>query len=383
MQTTIAAPRAASHARVGLQTALLIAYTACAVVMRLGAVWDVQWHTVVGRDSFWIPPHDMIYGAVALCGLLAAAAVLRAGWPARGASQAWPWGMFIGGLGVTTMLAAAPFDDLWHRLYGIDVTIWSPPHMLGVAGAWGIALGALLMWAARWSAAANTPAARRSLVGFAVSGALLVSHTNFGLIPAVRWSFTQPHTPFLYPLLASLVLPAVMVAAVRLSGRWWAPLAVLLAVVALRLVEQAVLEVGYRYVVTGWGERLRGEPGPIYRNYNLGVALAAVLCAGSSLAAYVLNRTSVLRGWRAGALLGAAAGLSLWLGTALVHATWHTAYNGGNISIWREEAGAIVGAFGGAAPLTVLATAIAFGAVSGLVAGSGERMKDEASAEHL
>ncbi|MBC8075298.1 MAG: hypothetical protein H7Y32_04420, partial [Chloroflexales bacterium] len=310
-----------------------------------------------------------IYGAVALCGLLAAAAVLRAGWPAHGASQPWPWGMFIGGLGVTTMLAAAPFDDLWHRLYGIDVTIWSPPHMLGVAGAWMIALGALLMWAARWRTTENTIAARWSLVGFAVSGALLVSHTNFGLIPAVRWSFTQPHTPFLYPLLASLVLPAVMVIAVRLSGRWWAPLAVLLAVVAIRLVEQAVLEVGYRYVITGWGERLRDEPGPIYRNYNIGVALAAVLCTGSSLAAYALDRKHAARGWRGGVLLGAAAGLSLWLGTALIHTTWHTAYNGGNISVWREEAGAIVGAFGGAHPGTVLLAALAFGAVSGMAAG--------------
>ena len=366
MQTTIAAPRVVPHTRVGLQTALLTAYTACIVLMRLGAVWDVQWHTVVGRDTFWIPPHDMIYSAVALCGLLAAAAVLHAGWPTRNAARPWPWGMFIGGLGVVTMLIAAPFDDLWHRLYGIDVTIWSPPHMLGVSGAWVVALGALLMWSAR-----------RSLAGIALSGALLVADTNFGLIPAVRWSFTQMHAPFLYALLASLALPFVMVAVVRLSGRLWAPLAVLAALVALRLLEQAVLEAGFRYVVPAWGERLRDEPGPIYRNYNVGLALAALLCAGSTLATFALSRWKALCGPRGGALLGAAAGLALWLATVLVHAVWSSGYTGGNYGAFRAEAGKIVDVFGGVGAGTVLVAVLVFGSIAGVIAASVLGAKDE------
>ena len=45
--------------------------------------------------------------------------------------------------GPLTVLAA-PIDDLWHRLFGIDVTLWSPPHLLGILGgvvnSWGCLL---------------------------------------------------------------------------------------------------------------------------------------------------------------------------------------------------------------------------------------------------
>src|SRR3972149_5252539 len=36
------------------------------VVSSWGVQWDIQWHTVIGRDSFWIPPHVMIYAGVTL-----------------------------------------------------------------------------------------------------------------------------------------------------------------------------------------------------------------------------------------------------------------------------------------------------------------------------
>jgi len=33
----------------------------------IGIVWDISWHTVIGRDTFWTPAHMAIY----LCGILA------------------------------------------------------------------------------------------------------------------------------------------------------------------------------------------------------------------------------------------------------------------------------------------------------------------------
>jgi hypothetical protein len=49
-----------------------------------------------------------------------------------------PLGFFLAGFGALTMALAAPFDNYWHQLYGVDVTLWSPFHMMGLIGA-GIA----------------------------------------------------------------------------------------------------------------------------------------------------------------------------------------------------------------------------------------------------
>src|SRR2546430_10042970 len=40
------------------------------VVSSWGVQWDIQWHTLIGRDSFWIAPHLMTYaGVVVMVGL--------------------------------------------------------------------------------------------------------------------------------------------------------------------------------------------------------------------------------------------------------------------------------------------------------------------------
>jgi hypothetical protein len=43
------------------------------------------------------------------------------------------------------MLVSAPFDDWWHKAYGLDVKIISPPHMVLAAGFFGINFGAIML----------------------------------------------------------------------------------------------------------------------------------------------------------------------------------------------------------------------------------------------
>src|SRR5918998_736502 len=40
----------------------------------------------------------------------------------------------LGLLGICA-LSGFPLDELWHRSYGVDVTMWSPTHLLMICGA--------------------------------------------------------------------------------------------------------------------------------------------------------------------------------------------------------------------------------------------------------
>lgn len=114
----------------------------------LGAVWDREWHAFVGRDQFWTPPHTLIYSCVAGAGLLALAIVLVETFRYRrhvpGVDDTStvpifrffhaPLGFSVLGFGALLALIAAPLDNYWHELYGIDIALWAPFHMMGVTG---------------------------------------------------------------------------------------------------------------------------------------------------------------------------------------------------------------------------------------------------------
>lgn len=120
----------------------------CCLQGELGAIWDREWHYYVGRDWFWTPPHTLIYSCVAGAGLVALAVSLidtlryyRGAHSVDDSSTVSvfrlfhaPLGFVIAGFGALQALAAAPLDNYWHNLYGIDIALWAPFHMMGVTG---------------------------------------------------------------------------------------------------------------------------------------------------------------------------------------------------------------------------------------------------------
>ncbi len=114
----------------------------------LGAVWDREWHAYVGRDQFWTPPHTLIYSCVFFAGMIALAVVLletyrykrkKAGVDVTSTVSILryfhaPLGFSVLGFGALLALCAAPLDNYWHELYGIDIALWAPFHMMGVTG---------------------------------------------------------------------------------------------------------------------------------------------------------------------------------------------------------------------------------------------------------
>ncbi len=127
----------------------------------LGLAWDREWHDLIGRDQFWIPPHIMLYTGVGFTGLIALLVILldtvryykgKEGVDDTSTVRIFgffhgPLGFAILGFGALNDLLAAPFDNYWHQLYGIDVTLWSPFHIMGTIGGVVMGLGSIYAFA--------------------------------------------------------------------------------------------------------------------------------------------------------------------------------------------------------------------------------------------
>ncbi len=219
------------------------------VVSSWGVQWDIQWHTIIGRDSFWIAPHLMTYSGVTLTVLLSfgvlAWTTLRPS-PAMGdvvrvAGLVSTRGFHLAAWGIALTVLAAPIDDLWHRLFGIDVTLWSPPHLLGLLGAAVNTLGCFLIAREVYPAASRT-----RFVAMLLTGALLFIGLHLVVQPAFRIAYLQGGMFFhFYSMLAALMLPVAYVGTARLSGSRWAPAVVMVGAVALGLVGQQLARLGF------------------------------------------------------------------------------------------------------------------------------------------
>ena len=66
--TSIPAPVTAAPAvaRTSASTWPLYAVLCASLGIVVGLIWDISWHRSIGRDTFWSPPHVLIY-----CGMLA------------------------------------------------------------------------------------------------------------------------------------------------------------------------------------------------------------------------------------------------------------------------------------------------------------------------
>ncbi|UTI63355.1 hypothetical protein NBH00_18620 [Paraconexibacter antarcticus] len=123
-----------------MQASFLLA----AAVALAGGYWDDAWHTERGRDSFFIAPHLAIYAGIASAGsALAGIAFQRArrdGWHQALADRS----LRLAAVALAATMVSAPIDNVWHVAFGRDAVLWSPPHMLGIVGAMGLAFAMLL-----------------------------------------------------------------------------------------------------------------------------------------------------------------------------------------------------------------------------------------------
>jgi hypothetical protein len=195
---------------------------------------DVAWHIALGRDDELLTaPHTgilvglvMILGAAVLGTMVATferVEGLRAGALRVPTSLLPLWALGIGAV------AGFPLDEVWHREYGVDVTMWSPTHMLMILGATFTGLAAWLVLAESGVRATDGAWGRGAhlVVGWLTVQGLLA--------PQGEFTFGVPQFNLLFsPILVCLAAGLGLVAFRLVHGRWW-----LLGFVAVNFVIQA------------------------------------------------------------------------------------------------------------------------------------------------
>jgi hypothetical protein len=131
-------------------------------------------------------------------------------------------------------LAGFPLDDIWHALYGIDVTMWSPTHLLMIGAA---SLATIAIWLVLAEARAGGPPGR-PLLWASWGGTALVGLSTFQL----EYDMGIPQWQLVFqPLLVAAAAGIVLMAARAAAGRGGALAAValflLLRGAALLLIE--------------------------------------------------------------------------------------------------------------------------------------------------
>jgi hypothetical protein len=329
MMSQLTTAHAVGQARVATRPWLVIgALTALALVGAFGNAWDLFWHIAIGRDSFWIPPHTMMYIAIGLSGLIALAVVLadtlrRADGLSAMLGFRAPLGFYILGLGVLQMLLAAPFDDYWHRRYGVDVSVWSPPHLIGFSGAMVMLCGLIIATTSeRLRSLPLTGRQERALfVLLALLLALAVRWITFlnsttillsWLLEFDRYALARPWAPW-WGLVAGLCMAWIFATSARcLPGRaaWGLSLAVFVLALALRALEYVVGAIGFGLTLPWRGETLDGGFRWSYHEYDQGIWISTFVLAAPALALAWLGWVG--RGWGA-ARFGLAGGIAVGL----------------------------------------------------------------------
>ncbi|WP_252374881.1 MULTISPECIES: hypothetical protein [unclassified Nonomuraea] len=235
---------------------LYFGWLAAFTLKLLGSAWDVSWHFKWLRDDL-APPHVLNSAGTAL----ALALTIIHGYTGYGVDKAalrliqWGTGIF---------LVAVPLDLINHRVNGLDITSWSPSHLMLYLGTFFMIAGVIRGWFM------GAPPGRERVV---VLGAFLAfflenvhfpeQHQEYGILSIGAWDngavyaepillqfaadqmgrpidrtmmtgFALPVPDFLYPVYAVVVGVSVLVAARTLIGRFGAATLVAAAYVGVR-----------------------------------------------------------------------------------------------------------------------------------------------------
>src|SRR3954454_7083323 len=190
--------------------------TGSLLVAVFGMYWDISLHIGQGRDPGPLanPAHYWIL--FGLFGIIASgissAALAQDPLPARTLKITKNWRVPLGAVAITVCgcisLAGFPLDDMWHRIFGQDVTLFGPTHLMLIGGAALSTLGGYLLLVEGYQAAPGVVKAQR-LREITVLGSLLIGLSTF----QAEFDFGVPQFPMpleMVMVMGAAALPMVL-----------------------------------------------------------------------------------------------------------------------------------------------------------------------------
>lgn len=329
-----------------------------AMVAMFGFHWDIAWHSDFIRERFLTVPHLVIM--TGLAGALAAAWIRARQRGERRIMEAarQDRGAMLSLIAVLATAVTLNVDNWWHLLFGFDLTLWSPPHLV-------LSLGFLCLLLGGLREAASLGLDRRlqaAVPGFMFATAtLLVFEFELGFLHYdMQWE----------PLALALFTGAMLSIAAGVGRLRWAGTIAGAAALAARLVGLAInaamgapppfpppvgiLLAGITFDLVRRSATLR-DRAPAVVN-GLALAAASLVMTGTTAAArFVLGRTwwappVVLIGMTVGVLACLA---GAWVGTRAARFVTASSALPPERSRWRRYATAAVA---GAAATALIGT---------------------------
>jgi hypothetical protein len=223
---------------VALPTALSLVSLVTAL---LGMYWDISLHITHGRDPgplANIAHYPILFGLFGIFGAGVLAVMLPRGErPGPMSIRIGPdWyaptgGLLLAGSGFYALLVF-PLDDVWHRIFGQDVTLWGPTHLMLLTGA-GLSLVAMAILEREGQLATGAEA---SPIGRYIRRGMMMGGMLIGLsVYQAEFDYGVPQFRLVHqPLLIALASAAALVTARLWVGRG-----------------AALFAVGFYYVVRG------------------------------------------------------------------------------------------------------------------------------------
>ena len=111
------------------------------LLVTVGGSWDITIHLLNKPETFFSPPHALMYSGVAI-GLIGAAISFLGYRKLQNFKEIFRLPLRLKFVGIFLLVGAGPFDFVWHSNFGLDGLL-SPPHFTLLAGMLLCSLGGM------------------------------------------------------------------------------------------------------------------------------------------------------------------------------------------------------------------------------------------------